>query len=127
MKERRMISIPDAPKAVGPYSQGVALKQLVFFSGQIAIDPKEGKMIEGDVSAQTKQILKNIDNLLKSEGMTAENVIKTTVFITDMSKFGEVNAVYGSYFSFEPPARSCVEVSALPLGALVEIEIIASK
>ncbi len=127
MENKRIISIQNAPQAVGPYSQGVAIDKLVFFSGQIAIDPKIGKMINGDVTAQTKQILINIDNLLKSEDMTAENFKNTTVFITDMSKFAEVNAVYGSYFSSNPPARSCVEVSALPLGALVEIEIIASK
>lgn len=125
--EKRIISIADAPAAVGPYSQGVALKDLVFFSGQIAIDPKIGKLIDGDVVAQTKQILKNIDNLLKSEGLTAENVVKTTVFITDITKFAAVNAAYAEYFSSNPPARSCIEVSALPLGALVEIEIIALR
>ena len=125
--EKRIISIADAPAAVGPYSQGVALQNLVFFSGQIAIDPKVGKLIDGDVVAQTKQILKNIDNLLKSEGLTAENVVKTTVFITDITKFATVNAAYAEYFSSNPPARSCVEVSALPLGALVEIEIIAAR
>ena len=128
MKEnKRIISIQNAPKAIGPYSQGVALKNLVFFSGQIAIIPATGKLVEGDVTVQTKQILSNIDNLLKSEGMTAENVVKTTVYITDMSEFGEVNAAYGAYFTFNPPARSCVEVSALPMGALVEIEIIAAR
>lgn len=124
---KKIINIPDAPKAVGPYSQGVNYNDLFFFSGQIAIDPQNSKLIEGDVVAQTKQVFKNIDALLKSQNLTAQNVIKTTVFLTNLSAFAEVNAEYAKYFSSAPPARSCVEVSKLPLGALVEIEIIAAK
>lgn len=123
---RNIVNTPAAPKAIGPYSQGIELKKLIFFSGQLAIDPETGELVGDDFATQTRQILKNIDALLTSKGMTAQNVVKTTVFITDMSKFAEVNTEYANYFSFEPPARSCVEVSALPMKALVEIEVIAS-
>ena len=123
---RTVVSTPNAPKAIGPYSQGIELKKLIFFSGQIAIDPATGELSGKDFTAQTKQVLKNIDALLASKGLTSANVVKSTIFLTDMSKFAEVNAEYANYFSFEPPARSCVEVSALPMGALVEIEIIAT-
>lgn len=123
---REVIITPDAPKAIGPYSQGIELKKLIFFSGQIPVDPKTGELAGNDYASQTRQVLKNIDALLASKGLNASNVVKATVFITDMSKFGEVNAEYASYFSFEPPARSCVAVSALPMGALVEIEVIAT-
>lgn len=123
---RTVVSTPNAPKAIGPYSQGIELKKLIFFSGQIAIDPSTGELSGKDFTAQTKQVLKNIDALLASKGLTSANVVKSTIFLTDMSKFAEVNAEYANYFSFEPPARSCVEVSALPMGALVEIEIIAT-
>lgn len=125
--KRRVISVTGAPKAIGPYSQGIAVGDLIFFSGQIAIDPETAELVSGGVENETKQILKNIDALLKSEDLSPENVVKTTVFITDMADFSRVNAIYGEYFSFMPPARSCVEVSKLPLGAKVEIEIIAKK
>ncbi|MDE6398695.1 MAG: Rid family detoxifying hydrolase [Clostridiales bacterium] len=123
---RVVVNTPCAPKAIGPYSQGIELKKLIFFSGQIAIDPATGALAGNDFPSQTRQVLKNIDALLADRGLTAANVVKTTIFITDMSKFAEVNAEYGNYFNFEPPARSCVAVSALPMGALVEIEVIAS-
>ena len=123
---RAVVNTPNAPKAIGPYSQGIELKKLLFFSGQIAIDPATGALAGDDFPSQTRQVLKNIDALLTSRGLTTANVVKTTIFLTDMSKFAEVNAEYGSYFNFEPPARSCVAVAALPMGALVEIEVIAS-
>lgn len=123
---RSVINTPNAPKAIGPYSQGIELKKLVFFSGQLPIDPATGELVGGDAATQTKQILKNIDALLSSRGLTSANVVKSTVYLTDMSEFSEVNAEYANYFSFEPPARSCVGVAALPMGALVEIEIIAT-
>ena len=119
---RKTVNTPLAPQAIGPYSQGI-----VFFSGQIAINPQTGKLDGDDFASQTQRVLKNIDALLSAQAMTAANVVKTTVFITDMSKFSEVNAEYAKFFSSAPPARSCVAVSALPLGALVEIEIIAVK
>lgn len=123
---RAVVSTDNAPKAIGPYSQGIELKKLVFFSGQIAINPATGELEGNDFTSQTRQVLKNIDALLASKSMTAANVVKSTIFITDMSKFAEVNAEYANYFSFEPPARSCVGVASLPLGALVEIEVIAT-
>ena len=127
--KRKIISIEEAPKAIGPYSQGIAVskqKETFYFSGQLGIDPATGK-IEGDVAAQTVQTIKNIDALLKANDMTADNVIKTLVFITDMSDFAAVNTEYTKYFSVNPPARSCVAVKQLPLSGLVEIEIIAMK
>lgn len=124
---RKVVCTDKAPKAIGPYSQGIALKKLVFFSGQIAIDPLTSKLTEGGFAEQTVRILKNIEELLKSESLSVENVVKTTVYLTDINKFNEVNAEYANFFTFEPPARSCVEVSALPLGALVEIDVIAYR
>lgn len=121
----KIVNTDNAPKAIGPYSQGIAANGFVFFSGQIAIDPATGKFNEGDVVIQTKTVLKNIDALLKSQNLSLQNVIKTTVFLTDMSDFATVNQIYGEYFAGHCPARSCVEVSKLPLGALVEIEVIA--
>lgn len=124
---RDIILTEKAPKAIGPYSQGIALKKIVFFSGQIAIDPITGLMVEGGIAEQTRQVLSNINELLLCAEMTKENVVKTTVYITDMEKFSEFNTEYATYFDFEPPARSCAEVSKLPMNALVEIEVIASR
>jgi len=127
--KRRIIAIEEAPKAIGPYSQGIAVSgqtETFYFSGALGIDPKTGK-IEGDVTAQTVQTFKNIDALLKANGLTADNVIKTLVFITDMRDFPLVNAEYSKYFPANPPARSCVAVRQLPLNGLVEIEVIAMK
>ncbi len=124
---RKTVNTPLAPQAIGPYSQGIETNDFVFFSGQIAINPQTGKLEGDDFASQTQRVLKNIEALLSAQGMTAANVVKTTVFITDMSKFSEVNAEYAKFFSSAPPARSCVAISALPLGALVEIEIIAAK
>lgn len=128
---KSIISTSSAPAAVGPYSQGIGVvcgdKLLCFFSGQIAIDPKSGKLCGDTAAEQTKQIFYNIGALLKSQNMTFENVVKTTVFLTDISEFAAVNEEYSKCFSVFPPARSCVQVSALPLGALAEIEVVACK
>ncbi len=127
--KKEIITVDGAPKAVGPYSQGVALsdaKQIYYFSGALGIDPATSK-IQGNVEEQTKQVLKNISTLLSGCGMTADNVIKTLVFLTDMNDFAAVNKLYAEFFTNNPPARSCVEVSKLPMGGLVEIEIIAAK
>ena len=123
---KEVISTSKAPGAVGPYSQGIKTGNMFFFSGQIPIDPAIGKLVEGDVSAQAEQACKNVMALLESQGLTAANVVKTTVFITDMGNFAAVNEVYKKYFTAPCPARSCVEVSKLPLGAQVEVEAIAS-
>jgi 2-iminobutanoate/2-iminopropanoate deaminase len=124
---KKIISTENAPAAIGPYSQGVWAGDFLFLSGQIPIDPKTGSLVEGDAAAQAEQVLKNITALLESQGLTLRHVVKATVFSTDMGTFAAVNEVYGRFFSEEPPARSFVEVSALPKGALVEIEVVASR
>ena len=121
------VSTPDAPAAVGPYSQAILTGNLLFCSGQIPLDPATNTLINGDIKAQTAQICKNIQKILAAAGCTMNDVVKTTVFITDMSAFGIVNATYKEFFPEPCPARSCVEVSKLPLGAEVEIEVIAAK
>lgn len=124
---KKIILTENAPAPIGPYSQGVEANGLVFFSGQIAIDPSIGKIVAADVEGQTKQVLANIKNLLAAADLTPLDVIKTTVFIKNIADFGKVNALYAEVFGAEAPARSCVEVSNLPAGALVEIEIIAAR
>ncbi|MBO4368590.1 MAG: RidA family protein [Desulfovibrio sp.] len=122
MKE--IIATSDAPQAVGPYSQAVRVGNTVYLSGQIAIDPKIGKLVEGDAAVQTQQCLKNISALLKKVGACADNVVKTTVFLTNIDDFSSVNKEYATFFTHDCPARSCVAVKELPLGARVEIEAI---
>ena len=125
MKE--IILTDKAPAPIGPYSQGIAVGGLIFFSGQIAIDPAVGKITATDIEGQTKQVLSNISALLAAASLTPADVVKTTVFVRNMGDFSKVNAIYAQTFDKEPPARSCVEVSALPSGALVEIEVIAKR
>lgn len=126
MKE--IISTDKTPAAIGPYSQAVKAGGFMFLSGQIPLDPATMEVVPGCVSCQTEQVLKNIQALLESQGQSLADVVKTTVFITDMGNFAAVNEVYGKFFSGKAPARSCVEVSALPKGVLVEIEaIVAAK
>lgn len=123
---KNIISTDKAPAAVGTYSQGVEHNGTYFFSGQIGLDPKSMTMPE-DFQGQIDQIMKNIDGLLESQDITREHIIKTSIFVTDLGKFGLVNDAYVKYFSTPYPARSCVEVPNLPKGALVEIEVIAAK
>lgn len=123
--QKKIIATSAAPAAIGPYSQAVSANGFLYLSGMLAIDPQTGSLVGEDAPSQAKQILKSISALLASEGLTIENVIKTTVFLTDLSAFGVVNAVYGETFAKNPPARSCVEVSRLPKDALVEIECVA--
>ena len=125
MKE--IILTDKAPAPIGPYSHGIAVGGLIFFSGQIAIDPAVGKITATDIEGQTVQVLSNISALLAAASLTPADVVKTTVFVRNMGDFAKVNAIYAQTFDREPPARSCVEVSALPSGALVEIEIIAKR
>lgn len=124
MKE--IIFTEEAPKAVGPYSQATKVGNMVYLSGQLGLDPVTGKLAEGGVAAQAKQALANIQALLKKIGATPENVVKTTVFITDMANFAEVNTEYAKVFTKDFPARSCVAVAQLPLNGLVEIELIVA-
>ena len=125
---KKVISTQKAPAAIGPYSQGIMKGNLFFASGQIAINPESGEIIEGGIRAQTTQVMENIKNILMAGGMDFANVLKTTIFLTDLKNFSTVNDIYGTYFSQqEPPARSCVEVSRLPKDVLIEIEVIAHK
>lgn len=124
--DKSIIKSSAAPAAIGPYSQAVSSGGFLYLSGMLAIDPATGEMVGSDAPAQARQILLNIAALLKSRGLDIENIVKTTVFLTDLNAFGAVNAVYGETFSVDPPARSCVEVSRLPKDALVEIECIAA-
>lgn len=121
----RAIYSEKAPTPVGPYSQAVRAGNGVFISGQIGVDPSTGRLISGDVKDQTRQALKNIEALLEAEGLSLANVVKVTIFLHDINEFSQVNEVYERFFSTTRPARSCVAVSALPLGAKVEIEAIA--
>lgn len=124
--EKKIISTDKAPAAVGTYSQGVFHNGVYYFSGQIGIDAKTGEM-PIHFNDQLANILKNIDGLLESQGLTRANIIKTTVFMTDLAQFGEVNEAYTKFFTAPYPARSTVQVSALPKGAIVEIEVVAAK
>ena len=123
--KKKIVNTKKAPAAVGPYSQAVKVGKLVYTAGQIPLDPETGKMIEGDVQAQTERSLLNLQAVLKAAGSSLKNVVKTTVFLQDMADFGAMNEVYGRFFTKKPPARSAVEVAALPLGAQVEIEAVA--
>ena len=122
---REVISTPDAPKAIGPYSQAIRANGLVFISGQVAIDPATQQVIEGDVTVQTERVMKNLAAILSAAGSSVEQVLRCTVFLKTMNDFAAMNAVYGKYFSSGPPARSTVEVSRLPKDVLVEIDVIA--
>jgi 2-iminobutanoate/2-iminopropanoate deaminase len=122
---KTIIHTEHAPAAVGPYSQAVRVGQFVYTAGQIPLDPATGKMIEGAISAQTERALRNLEAVISKAGGTLKDVVKTTVFLQDMGDFGAMNAVYAEFFGDEPPARSAVEVAALPLGARVEIEAVA--
>ena len=124
---KSIISTTKAPAAVGPYSQAIKAGNFLFCSGQIPIDPATGQFVPGGVVEQAEQVLKNVKAVLEAAGYSFANVIKATVFATSMNDFAAVNGVYAKSFEKEPPARSFVEVSALPKGALVEIEVIAWK
>ncbi len=122
---KKIISTTEAPAAVGPYSQAVRVGPMLFTAGQIPLDPKTGQLVSGDIAEQTKRVLENLTAVLKAEGMNFSNIIKTTVFMTNLGDFQTMNDTYASYFLDAPPARSTVQVSALPKGAEVEIEVVA--
>ncbi len=123
--KREVLHTNDAPAAIGPYSQAVRVGPFLYTAGQIAIDPGTGRLIENDIGVQTRQVLRNLSAILAAAGGGLTNVLKTTVFLQDMADFQEMNAVYAEYFTSEPPARSTVAVAGLPLGARVEIEVVA--
>ena len=124
---KTVIITNDAPAAIGPYSQATTNGQLIFTAGQIAIDPKTGTIVPGNIEAQTHRVIRNIEEILRAIGVDLQAVMKTTVFMTNLADFTHMNKVYEQYFDNNPPARSAVEVAALPLGAQIEIECIAMK
>ena len=125
--EKKIIYTKNAPAPIGPYSQAVAYGDMLFVSGQIALDPATSNLVQNYVQAETKQVMENIESILKEAGMNFNNVLKTTIFLMDMAQFGAVNEVYSRYFENNPPARETVQVAGLPKGVQVEISVIAGK
>jgi 2-iminobutanoate/2-iminopropanoate deaminase len=123
---KRVIATSEAPAAVGPYSQAIAVGDLLFCAGQIPLDPATGDLVGADVTTQTERVCQNIAAVLKANGFTFANVVKTTVFLTDLANFAAMNAVYSKYFTEPFPARSTIQVAGLPRGSQVEIEVTAS-
>lgn len=127
MTQRTRFHSDQAPKAIGPYSQAVRLgASPIFLSGQIPLDPATGTLVEGDITVQTERVMKNLEAVLKAAGCTFDHVVRCGIFLTDLNDFSKVNEVYGRYFPENPPARSTVQVSALPKGAKVEIDAVAA-
>ncbi|MGB9755006.1 MAG: reactive intermediate/imine deaminase [Roseiflexus castenholzii] len=124
--DRAVVQTPDAPQAIGPYSQAIIANGFVFCSGQIPLTP-DGVLVEGDVAVQTRQVLANLQAVLTAAGSSLDQVVKTTVFLADMSDFAAMNAVYAEFFATNPPARSTIQVARLPRDARVEIEAIALR
>ncbi len=124
---KKIIHTSNAPAAIGPYSQAVEANGMLFISGQVAIDPQTGKVVEGGIAEQTEQVMKNIGTILKEAGYDFSDVIKSTCLLSDMSNFAAMNTIYGKYYSENYPARAAFAVKELPLGVLVEIETIAAK
>jgi 2-iminobutanoate/2-iminopropanoate deaminase len=124
---KRIISTSDAPKSIGPYSQAIEANGMLFISGQIPLDPATGKFVEGGITEQTEQVMRNIGAILKAAGYEFSHVVKSTCLLSDMDNFASMNAVYGKYYPENPPARAAYAVVKLPLGALVEIETIAVR
>jgi len=124
---KRLISTTDAPGAIGPYSQAVEANGTLYVSGQVPIDPATGKIVEGGITEQTTQALKNIKAILLAAGYTLDDVVKSTCLLSDMSDFKAMNEVYARFYTYEQPARAAYAVKGLPLGALIEIETVAVK
>jgi 2-iminobutanoate/2-iminopropanoate deaminase len=123
---RQAVSTSSAPAAIGPYSQAVRAGSLLFVSGQIALDPASGKIIDGDVAAQTRQVFKNLGEILRAAGASFDHVVRATVYLADMNDFPVVNEIYGSYFNSPAPARATIQAARLPRDARVEIDLIAA-
>jgi 2-iminobutanoate/2-iminopropanoate deaminase len=122
---KKVITTEKAPKAIGPYSAGIQVNGFVYTSGQLGLDPQSGTLVEGGIEAETRRALENLKAVLEAGGSGLSQVVKTTVFLRDMGDFGKMNAIYETFFSNQPPARSAVQVAALPKGAAVEIEAVA--
>jgi 2-iminobutanoate/2-iminopropanoate deaminase len=127
MAMKKIINTPNAPVAIGPYSQAVMINKTLYISGQIPIDPKTGKLVEGDIKVQTRQVLKNIEAILQAAGYSFMEVVKSTCLLSDMANFKAMNEVYGEFYFEHQPARAAFAVKELPMGALVEIETVAAK
>lgn len=125
IQSREAVSTPNAPKAIGPYSQAIKANGFIFVSGQVAFDPATGNLISGGIEQQTEQVMKNLSAILQAAGSSWDKVVKTTVFLKNMSEFGQMNEVYGKFLKNAPPARSTVEVARLPRDVSVEIDVIA--
>ncbi len=125
--EKQIIKTDQAPAAIGPYSQGVRIGDFLFTSGQIALDPTTGEMRSGEIEQETEKTLRNIEAILKAGGLSLDHVVKTTVYLVDLNHFTRMNQVYERFFSTNKPARACVQVAALPKGAKVEIDAVASS
>ena len=123
---KNIVHTDKAPKAIGPYSQAIKTDTMVYTAGQVGIDPSTGELISGTIEEQTRQVLKNLQNVLAASGSSLEKVVKTTVFLKNMSDFAKMNSIYAESFPENPPARSTVAVAELPKGALVEIEVVAT-
>ena len=122
---KRAVESPDAPKAIGPYSQAIIANGFIFTAGQVGADPKTGTLVEGGIEAQTEQVLKNIEAVLKASGSSLDDVVKTTVFLTDLNDFAKMNEIYAKRFKTPFPARSTVQVARLPRDAKIEVEAVA--
>jgi 2-iminobutanoate/2-iminopropanoate deaminase len=122
---KKIVSTAEAPAAIGPYSQAIRTGNFLFCSGQIPLDPKSGQIVSDDVTEQAKRVLENLAAVLRAEQLTFAHVVKTTIFLTDLGDFQTVNEIYAGYFRENPPARSTIQVAALPKGARIEIEAIA--
>ena len=125
MANKKVITTDKAPKPIGPYSAGVRVGDLVFTAGQIGLDPLTGEVVPGGIQAETRQVFRNLQGILEAAGSSLQGIVKTTVFLRDMNDFTQMNAIYAEFFSQDYPARSTVQVSALPKGVAVEIEAIA--
>ena len=125
--EKKIIRTDNAPAPIGPYNQAVQFGNLLFVSGQIALDPKTGSLAMDNIEAETRLVMSNLEAILKEAGMNFSNVIKTTIFLMDMGQFAKVNEIYGSYFTENAPARETVQVAGLPKGVNVEISVVAGK
>ena len=123
---KKQIQTTDAPAAIGPYSQAIRAGKFIFYSGQIPLNPSSGTLVDGGIEAQTRQVITNMRAMLYASGCDFSDVVKTTIYLTNLSDFATVNEIYGECFSEVPPARACVQVAALPKGAMVEIEWIAT-
>ena len=122
---KKIISTNEAPAAIGPYSQGVRVGSIIYYSGQIPLDPKSGQIVSGGIDVQTRRVMDNVGGLLRAEHLGFENIVKTTIFLADIGDFQAVNEIYASYFKQAPPARSTIQAGALPKNARIEIEVIA--